>query len=113
LRSIVLMVSCTLFIALGQLLWKLSAPLFHLSFSGIVLNYFLILGFVSYGIGWIFLLVALKTTELTVAYPFVSMSFIWVGIASMVFLGELLSWLNWVGILAIVGGVIFITGGAR
>ncbi|MBC8444368.1 EamA family transporter [Candidatus Woesearchaeota archaeon] len=114
LSAIILVIFCTIFTSAGQILWKLGVRNLELSFLGLITNYPLILGFVSYGIGTVLLVVALKYGELSVLYPFIALSFIWVGFMSVAFLGEVMTFLKWIAILLIIGGVSLIGfGGDR
>ncbi len=109
LSAIILVIFCTIFTATGQILWKLGVKNLELSFLGLITNYPLILGFVSYGVGTVLLVVALKYGELSVLYPFIALSFIWVGFMSVAFLGEVMTFFKWMAILLIIGGVSLIS----
>lgn len=112
-KAFLIIVLCTVFTALGQLFWKLSAKTFGISIAGTILNYYLILGFLSYGLGAILLIFALRKADLSVIYPFVSLSFIWVALLSILFLHESISIIHWAGMIAIIIGVALIARGAR
>ena len=113
LRAIILVVFCTIFTSIGQLLWKIGADRLQINFFSLITNYPLILGFVSYAIGTVLLLMALKLGELSVLYPFISLSFIWVGMLSIVFLGEIMTGLRWISIILIIMGVSLIGIGGK
>ncbi len=51
----------------------------------------------------------LSKIDLSVAVPVASFSYILVPLASIVFLGEQVSWFRWLGILFILSGVIFVS----
>jgi drug/metabolite transporter (DMT)-like permease len=110
-KTIMLMLFCTLFTSLGQLFWKFSAKYFSPTLQGTILNPFLIIGFASYGVGAILLIYALKRADLSFVYPFVSLSFLWVTFLSYFILHEPITLLNSLGILSIIAGVIFISRG--
>lgn len=113
LKPILLVVLCTLFTSSGQILWKFASKNLN-NFTSIITNVPLILGFVCYGLGAILLIIALKYGDLSLVYPFVALSFIWVNIASMLLFGELISIINWIGIIAIMLGVSLIGyGGSK
>ena len=113
LRAIILVVFCTLFTSIGQLLWKVGANRLQLDFFSLITNYPLILGFVSYALGTILLLMALKMGELSVLYPFISLGFIWVGMFSIAFLGESMTGVKWTSIIFIIMGVSLIGIGSK
>ena len=111
--AIIGIIFCTLFTSTGQLMWKIGMDKFQLNILAILTNWPLMLGFLSYGIGLIIMLVSLKHGELSVLYPFVALSFIWVAFMSVGFLNEVITPLNWLGIATIIAGVSFIGLGAE
>ena len=113
LRAIILVVFCTNFTSIGQLLWKIGASKLQFDFFSLITNYPLIFGFVSYAIGTVLLLMALKLGELSVLYPFISLSFIWVSVFSIIFLGENMAGLKWASIILIIIGVSLIGIGSK
>ena len=112
-NAILLIVFCTLFTSVGQLFWKLGANRLQFNFFSLITNYPLIFGFVSYAIGTVLLLKALKLGELSVLYPFISLSFIWVSMLSIAFLGEVMTGLKWISIILIIMGVSLIGFGGK
>jgi len=111
--AIITVILCTVFTSLGQLFLKFGANNLELSFISLITNMSLILGCVFYGTGAIILVLALKHGDLSLIYPFISLSFIWVSLLSIIFLGESLVLLQWLGILIIISGVSFVSWGAR
>jgi drug/metabolite transporter (DMT)-like permease len=71
----------------------------------------LIFGFIFYGIGLVLLVKALKYGELSFVYPFISLSFVWVGLLSYFLIGESITLIKWIAILVIVLGVSLISYG--
>jgi uncharacterized membrane protein len=107
--AILIMVLCTAFTSAGQVLWKLSMDnMSEITFLSIITNYYLIAGFVSYGLGAVLLIFALRKGELSVLYPIVATSYIWVSLLSMRFLGESISLFKWIGICIIMVGVVIV-----
>jgi drug/metabolite transporter (DMT)-like permease len=104
-----LMLVCTLFTSIGQLLFKLSSETFELNFS-IFTNYFLFLGLISYAIGVILMILALKNGKLSFLYPFVSLTFIWVMLISSIFLNENINSFKINAVFLIIFGVVLIGG---
>jgi drug/metabolite transporter (DMT)-like permease len=111
--AIGLVLICTLLTSFGQIFLKFGSDALSLDLSNILTNYYLMIGLVLYAFGAMLLIFALKGGELSVVYPFIATSFIWVSIFSQIFLGESMGILKWAGILAIVMGVIFIKRGDR
>jgi multidrug transporter EmrE-like cation transporter len=111
LKPILLVILCTIFTSSGQILWKVASKNLN-SFASIITNVPLILGFVCYGLGAILLIIALKYGDLSLIYPFVALSFVWVSVASMLIFGENMLLINWMGITAIILGVSLIGYGS-
>jgi uncharacterized membrane protein len=110
-RGILLIIVCTLFTATGQILMKLGMRNF--SIATLLFNIPLILGVFSYVLGAVLMLFAMKSADLSLIYPFIALSFIWVAIFSNIFLGELLIFGEWMGIALIIFGVVLIGRGAH
>ena len=72
------------------------------------LNPNLIGSILLYGLGTIIFIPALKGGDLSVLYPFVALSYIWVSFLSVKFLNEKMNRLKWIGVLLIIIGVAFI-----
>lgn len=111
--AIILVLFCTIFTSLGQLLLKFGADRLEPSLIALITNFFLILGCIFYGIGAIIMVLALKHGDLSLVYPFFGLSFIWVALLSLIFLGESLALLQWIGIVIIIIGVSFVGWGAK
>jgi drug/metabolite transporter (DMT)-like permease len=69
------------------------------------LNPNLLIGLFFYGIGTVLFIPALKGGELSVLYPLISTTYIWVSLWSMRMLGEKMNSLKWIGVALIMGGV--------
>jgi len=78
----------------------------------IIKNYYLISGFVFYALGTILFIPSLKGGELSVLYPLVATTYIWVSLWSIKLLKEKMNRQKWTGILLVIIGVIFIGLGA-
>jgi len=111
-KAIVLVVLSTLFTSFGQILMKYGTKNMG-SFNEIITNVPLISGFIIYGIAAVFLVMSLREGHLSVLYPFIALSFIWVTIASIVLFNDYVSILNWLGITSILVGVSLIGYGAQ
>lgn len=110
-KPIILVILCTLFTSTGQILFKISSKNLD-SIINILTNIPLYLGFFFYAIGALLMIISLKYGELSVIYPFISLSFVWVNIFSIVMFGEFVSIINWVGIVGIILGVSLIGYGS-
>lgn len=110
--SIILMIVCTFFTSVAQLLYKYGADQLSFSLSGI-LNVYIIGGLFLYGIGAVLFVTALRGGAVTVLFPIIATSYIWVAIGSMRFFGEVINSTRWLGILLIIVGIIVINVGDR
>ncbi len=108
--AIVLVVFITLITASAQIFYKFSTN--SLPNFGLFLTY-LIIGLILYGTSAILLIIALKNGDLSILYPIISMSYVWVAILSMKFFHEPATFLKWAGIAAIILGVSFIGMGSK
>ena len=103
------------FAAIGQIFWKLgmnqigqlTIPNLTALFT-IMLNPFVLLGFILYGLGTIFWLIALSKKDLSFVYPFISLTYIIVLVLSSLVLKESIGVNKLIGTLIIVAGLIII-----
>lgn len=113
LRSIVLMIVCTIFTSTAQILYKIGANKLTFDFISIITNWPLILGITLYGLGAILVVIALRGGEVTVLYPIITTSYVWVTLASGYFFGEIVNKFRWTGITLIIIGIIMMTFGEK
>lgn len=100
--AIFLMLLCTLFTSAGQIFWKLGLK--DVSFNNLIsfVNVLFISGCLFYGIGGLLMLVAFKYAELSVLYPIIATSYIWVSLASpLIFLNDKMNGWKWAGVVLI------------
>lgn len=72
----------------------------------ILKNHYLIFGVLFYGLGTVFFLPALKGGELSVLYPLVAITYVWVSLWSVKILKEKMNKNKWMGIMLVVVGVV-------
>lgn len=84
-KAIALMIFCTIFTSGGQLFWKTGVG--RIDFSNLItlFNWPFILGFFAYGTGALLMILAFRFGELSVLYPIVASSYVWVSLASLWF----------------------------
>ena len=99
--GILLMICSSCFTATGQLLWKLSGA------SNLLLVF---AGFIVYGLGALFMIVALKHGNLSVLHPILSFGYALAVILGFLFLGEAVSITKVLGIVIIIMGMVLIGG---
>jgi undecaprenyl phosphate-alpha-L-ara4N flippase subunit ArnE len=106
--AILLMVLCTVFTSFAQLLYKYGADRSSFNLLSLLTNPFILLGFFLYGCGVILVIIALRGGAVTVLYPIITTSYLWVALGSGFFFGEIITMLRWLGILLIIAGIITI-----
>lgn len=100
--GIILMLVSSLMACLGQLLWKMST-------QGELL--YLLCGFLLYGLGAIIMMVAYRYGSLSVLQPILSVNYVLSLLIGYFILDENISYLNILGVIVIILGVILIAGG--
>ena len=103
--AIIIIIIGTLIGTVGAIFLKKAAKGFSLSIKGIFKNKYLIRGVFIYGFSSIIFIPALKFGELSVLYPFVSLSYVWITLASKIFLREKINRYKYAGIVFIIIGV--------
>ena len=85
----------------------------HPALGALLTSVPLFAGLAVYGIGAVLMIVALKHGELSVLYPLISLSYVWVAILSVVLFAEDMNPLKLAGILVIMAGVGVLGRGAH
>ena len=106
--AIGLVIFATVIGSFGPILLKKASKKKLSSIKSLITNYHLFGGFAFYGMGTILFIPALKGGELSVLYPLVSVTYIFVALFSIKLLNEKMNSLKWIGIVLIIIGVIFI-----
>lgn len=107
-KVVIIVLLCTLLTSLGQLLIKFGVN--NISFDNLItaLNINLIGGILVYGLAAVIFIGVLRRADLSLVYPIIGTSFIWVAMLSYIFLKETMNVLKISGILVIVFGVAMI-----
>ena len=113
LRSIILMIVCTIFTSTAQILYKIGANNLKFDVISIITNWPLVLGLILYGLGAGLVIIAFRGGEVTVLYPLITSSYIWVTLASSYLFGEIISMTRWIGVIIIIIGILMITLGDK
>ncbi len=106
--AIGLVIFATFVGAFGPILLKKASAKKLSKLSSLISNYHLFGGVSLYAIGTVLFIPALKGGDLSVLYPFVSLTYIWVSLLSVKFLREKMNLIKWIGIALIIIGVSFI-----
>lgn len=101
-KGIIFIVISSICACVGQLMWKLSIQ------KGILI---LLIGFVLYGVGAIFMLVAYKFGSLSVLQPMISLNYVLSIFLAVIILGESITVMRVLGVFVIMVGVVLIGGG--
>ncbi len=115
-KTVLFVVFCTLLTSIAQIFFKYASNKLTLNSSFVisaVTNLNLYIGVVIYFLAAAILLVALKNSDLSVAYPIIATSYIWVAFLSMYFFKEVLLSKQWLGIVFILIGVSFTGYGGK
>lgn len=85
------------------------------SYIGILLNPFVLFGFMAAGLSSIFWITALSKADLSYAYPMISLGYVVVAFLSMFLFSEHIAWTRWLGIFVICSGVFLMSkkGGGK
>ena len=118
-RAVLIVVACTLIGAAGQVLIKLGAS--HLSHAGLLATALGILtiptlfaGYCLYAIFAALMVFALRHGELSILYPVIALTYVWVTILSVVVFHESINPMKGIGVAIIMIGVVVLgRGGAR
>lgn len=114
LGSIALVVLCTIIGAAAQILLRHGAE--HLegsTFAAQLTNWELLAGYACLAANTALLVLALRRGELSVLYPIIALTYVWVTILSPMFFGDVINLYKVAGVALIVLGVSFIGLGSR
>jgi drug/metabolite transporter (DMT)-like permease len=113
-KSIALVVLCTAIGAAAQILMRFGAAQLHGStLADLLTNWALMAGYVCLAANTALLVLALRHGELSVLYPIIALTYVWVTILSPMFFGDIVNAYKIVGVALIVLGVSFIGIGSR
>ncbi len=108
LKIVLLVLFCAILGAFGQVFFKLASGSFSLSVDGILKNWRFMVGAFLYASSAILFVYSLKQGNLSILYPLIATSYIWVALLSFFFLKEAVSLLNVAGIGMIIAGIVLI-----
>ena len=112
-RSIALVFCCTILGAAAQIFMKVGMEHFTLSLPALLTNIPLIVGYALYGVNTLLLVVALREGELSMLYPIIALTYVWVTLLSYTLLHEPPNVFKNIGITTIVIGVAVLGRGGR
>jgi drug/metabolite transporter (DMT)-like permease len=116
-KSVYLVFGCTVFAAGAQVMLKFGAnhPMPGVNPSqlsswiafatGLLGNWQLLLGYSLHACNALLLILALRDGELSMLYPIIALTYVWVNILSMYFFGDHMNFWKAAGIVLVIGGV--------
>jgi multidrug transporter EmrE-like cation transporter len=104
-RALLLVCCCTVSGAAAQLLLKIGMSHFAPTLPAILKNAPLLAGYALYGINTLLLVLALREGELSMLYPIIALTYVWVTLLSYTLLNEPPNLFKNIGITTIVMGV--------
>jgi len=107
--AIIVVLFDTIIGAFGSLYLKKGASKLSRNFRKVLGNYELFFGIFLYVLSMIIYIGALQYENLSVLFPVVSLTYVWVSLLSVKFLNENMNKYKWMGILIIILGVILVT----
>jgi len=110
--AILLVIFTTLLTSAGQILYKKGADNLEFTLSALLHNYPLLIGMVVYAVAGTLIIISLRGGEVSVLYPIIATSYIWVSFLSTYFLGESMNPWKWAGVSTIMLGIIMIGYGS-
>ena len=103
----------TILTSSAQILWKIGSRNLTFHIVGILSNYYLIGGILLYIIGGILIIISFRGGEVSVLYPIIATSYIWVSFLSVKFLNEVMNNFKWIGVITIILGIALIGFGSK
>jgi len=111
--AMMLMFFTTFLTSTAQIFYKLGVETLSFSLLAIITNLNIIAGLFLYGIGGALMIISFRGGEVSVLYPIVATSYIWVSLLSGFFLNEDMNIYKWLGISIIFIGIVSIGLGTR
>ena len=104
---------CTLLTSTAQIFYKFGAEKLELNFISLLTNYEIMMGILLYAVGGVLLILSLRGGEVSVLYPIIATSYIWVSFLSIYFLDESMNLYKWLGVFTIMVGIMLIGFGSK
>ncbi len=111
--AIELIILCTIFTSIAQIFYKRGSADLSFDIMSWITNIPLIIGWLLYILGAIIMIIAFKGGEVSVLYPIIATSYIWVCLMSAYFFNETFTIFKIVGVLIIIIGIILISRGSK
>jgi multidrug transporter EmrE-like cation transporter len=113
-QPVALVFCCTILGAGAQVLMKTGAnQITHPGLLGMIANLPLLGGYCLYGISTVLLVIALKDGELSLLYPVIALTYVWVTVLSFLIFHDQINQWKLLGIALIMSGVVVLGKGGR
>jgi multidrug transporter EmrE-like cation transporter len=112
-KSVMLVFACTILGAAAQILMKVGMTHFRPDPIALATNLPLVAGYALYGLNTLMLVLALKDGELSMLYPIIALTYVWVTLLSYLLLHEPPNLYKDIGITTIVAGVAVLGRGGK
>lgn len=112
-NAALIVAACTILNAIAQLLFKLAVRNLVFTPAGLITNIPLVGGLACYGLFMIAMVLALREGELSMMYPIIALSYVWVTLLSYGLLKEPPNLYKNLGITTIVVGVAVLGRGGK
>ena len=112
-QPVALVFCCTILGAGAQVLMKTGANHMAPGLLGMITNLWLMGGYCLYGISTVLLVIALKDGELSLLYPVIALTYVWVTALSFLIFHDQINRWKLLGIALIMAGVVVLGKGGR
>jgi len=106
--AILLMFFCAGVASAAQILFKSASYSISFNILKLLSDYHLWIGLFLYGIAALLFLISLKGGEVSILYPIMASSYIWVSLLSVHFFQDTMNSFKWIGVFLIITGITFI-----
>ena len=103
----------TILTSTAQILWKIGSASLEFNVISIIANYYIMGGLILYVIGGSLMVISFRGGEVSVLYPIIATSYVWVTFLSNIFLEENLGIVKLLGVSMIMLGIACIGKGSR
>lgn len=111
--AVIVVFLTTLLTSTAQIFYKKASDNLSLNPIQLITNYYLLAGIFLYAIGGIMLILSFRGGEVSVLYPIIATSYIWVSFLSVLFLQEHMNFFKWAGVVTIIIGISLIGYGSN
>jgi len=111
--AMTLMFFLTFLTSAAQIFWKFGAEKLSFDLFALITNWQIIVGILLYGVAGVMMIISFRGGDVSVLYPIVATSYIWVSMLSIYFLNELMNLFKWLGVLTIFFGIAVIGFGSN